>query len=107
MSPYKIIFHPEAKKEFDNLDGSVKKTVLKQIEKLQESPTIGERLGNKAGMDLTGYWKVYANKKQVRIVYSIQDDKLLVFLLAIGKREEMGVYHIAAQRKKKAGKSEN
>lgn len=107
MSQYEIVFHPDAKKEFDNLDGSIKKPVLKQIAKLQESPFLGEKLGNKAGMDLTGYRKVYAHKKQIRIVYSIQDDKLLVFLLAIGKREEMGVYQIAAQRKKNGNNIEN
>lgn len=39
---YKIQFHPEALKEFCQLDGSVKVLVKKQLEKLQKSPLLGE-----------------------------------------------------------------
>lgn len=98
MSNYKIIFHPEAKKEFDKLDGSIRKVVLKQIVKLEENPTLGEALGNKAGFDLTGYHKMYAFKKKIRIVYRIHDGKLLVFIIAVGKREDMSVYEDASKR---------
>lgn len=101
MSPYKVSFHPEAKKELDRLDGSVKQLVLKQIATLQESPTLGEKLGNKAGFDLTGYWKIYAYKKKNRIVYRIHEGKLLVFVIAVGKREDMEVYGSALERKSK------
>ena len=41
---------------------------------------------------------MHACKKQVRIVYSIHDDVLLVKIIAIGKREEMQVYGAAAER---------
>lgn len=42
---------------------------------------------------------MYAAKKQVRIVYSIHDTKLLVNIIAIGKREDMEVYDTANKRK--------
>ncbi|MEE1290527.1 MAG: hypothetical protein UHW86_05790 [Spirochaetota bacterium] len=39
--------------------------VKKQLEKLRESPYLSEELGNKNGYDLSGYRKMYANKKQI------------------------------------------
>ena len=54
---YKIQFHPEALKEFCQLDGSVKVLVKKQLEKLQKSPLLGEELGNKNGYDLTASYR--------------------------------------------------
>ena len=87
-----------ALQEFCSLDGSVKKLVKKQLDKLKTSPLLGEELGNKNGYDLTGYRKMYACKKQIRIVYSVVENVLLVNILAIGKREEMEVYKTASER---------
>ena len=95
---YEIKFHPEALKEFSALDGSVKKLVKKQLDKLKTSPLLGEELGNKNGFDLTGYRKMYACKRQVRIVYSVVENVLLVNIIAIGKREDLEVYESASQR---------
>ena len=44
---YEIKFHPMALQEFCGLDGSIKKLVKKQLEKLKVSPFLGEELGNK------------------------------------------------------------
>jgi len=98
MSDYRILFHPEARKELDKLDGSVRKVVLKQLLKLQENPALGEKLGNKAGFDLTGYRKMYAYKKKIRLVYRIHEGKLLIFIIAVGKREDLSVYREAFDR---------
>lgn len=95
---YEIKFHPEALKEFCALDGSIKVLVKKQLEKLKKSPFFGEELGNKNGYDLTGYRKMYACKKQIRIVYSVIENVLLVNIVAIGKREDMAVYETASSR---------
>ena len=70
----------------------------KQLEKLKVSPFLGEELGNKNGYDLSGYRKMYACKKQIRIVYSVVENVLLVNILAIGKREDMEVYKTAVER---------
>ncbi len=99
MGYYKILFHPEARKEFERLDGSVKKLVSKQLIKLQESPYLGDNLGNRAGMDLTGFRKMYVYKKKIRVVYRIYENKLIILIVAIGDREEMAVYKDAHKRK--------
>ncbi len=95
---FEVKFHPLALQEFCNLDGSIKKLVKKQLDKLKISPLIGEELGNKNGYDLSGYRKMYACKKQIRIVYSVVETVLLVNIIAIGKREDMEVYKTAADR---------
>jgi mRNA interferase RelE/StbE len=98
MKLYKISFHPEAQKELLSLDGSIRIIVLKQIKKLEQFPQLGELLGNKHGYDLTGYRKLYANKKNIRIVYSIIEEQILVKIISIGKREDFQVYKDANSR---------
>lgn len=95
---YEIKFHPMALKEFLELDGSIKKLVKKQLDKLKTAPLLGEELGNKNGYDLSGYRKMYACKKQIRIVYSVVENVLLVNIIAIGKREDFEVYKTASER---------
>ncbi|MCL4415102.1 MAG: type II toxin-antitoxin system RelE/ParE family toxin, partial [Actinobacteria bacterium] len=89
---FKIFLIPEAEEDFKNLDGSLKKLVLKKLIQLETNPFMGEALGNKAGMDLTGYYKLYVFKKKIRIVYEIKEDILIVSIISIGRRENFSVY---------------
>ena len=89
---FKVFLIPEAEEDFKNLDGSLKKLVLKKLIQLETNPFIGEALGNKARMDLTGYYKLYVFKKKIRIVYEIKEDILMVSIISIGKRENFSVY---------------
>ena len=95
---YKILFHPDAAKEIAGLDNRVRLLVLKQIKKLSLTPGLGNELGNKRGIDLSGYRKLYADKKKIRIVYKIVAEKVLVQIIAVGKREDMKVYKKTAKR---------
>ena len=95
---YKVLFHPDAAKEVARLDNRVKLLVLKQIKKLSITPGLGSELGNRHGINLSGFRKLYADKKKIRIVYKIVDEKVLVQIIAIGKREGMNVYQKAATR---------
>lgn len=95
---YKVLLHPDAAKEVARLDNRAKLLVLKQIKKLSITPGLGSELGNRHGINLSGYRKLYADKKKIRIVYKIVDEKVLVQIIAIGKREGMEVYQKAATR---------
>ena len=95
---YKVEFLPEAAQEFEALDGSLKKIAGKQIDKLAEKPELGEALGKRMGIDLTGYRKIYFGKKAFRIVYEIQRQKLLILIIGIGKRERAEIYKEVARR---------
>ena len=95
---YKIEFLPEAAQEFEALDGSLKKIAAKQIDKLAERPELGEPLGKRMGIDLTGYRKIYFGKKAYRIVYEIQRKKLFILIIGIGRRERAEIYKEVARR---------
>jgi mRNA interferase RelE/StbE len=96
---FKVEFHPEAVKDFDRLDGSIQKEIVKKIDALSESPFLGKPLGNKMGLDLTGFFKLYVAKKKVRIVYRLLKDYLEVIeIIGIGKREKEEVYKLILRR---------
>jgi mRNA interferase RelE/StbE len=101
---WKVELIPEAKKDFKTLDGHVRKLILKQLLKLEKDPRYGEQLGNKAGIDLSGYCKLYADQKRVRIVYEVIEPQHLIRVIAIDTREDLEVYQIALKRLQKMEK---
>jgi mRNA interferase RelE/StbE len=95
---YDIKYHPLVEEDLRQLNNSVRIEVFKKLQKIQHSPEIGKPLGNKNGMNLSSLKKVYVAKKQVRIVYEIIENILMVHIITIGKREAMEVYKQAEQR---------
>ncbi len=96
---YEIKYHPLIEKDLKQLNNSILIEVFKKIKKIQKSPELGELLGNKNGMNLAGLRKMYVAKKQIRIVYEVIENIVLIKVLAIGKREDMEVYKQVAQRR--------
>ena len=96
MPNWKVELVPEAREDFNRLDGSVRKLVLKQLIKLEQNPMCGVPLGNKAGINLEGYFKLYADKKRIRIIYKQVSN--IINVIAIDKREDLEVYRIALKR---------
>ncbi len=88
----RVEFLREAAREFEALDGSLKKMAAKQIDKLAERPELGEPFGKRMGIDLTGYRKMYFGKTGYRIVYEIQQQRLVILIIGIGKRERAEIY---------------
>ncbi|MCL2025301.1 MAG: type II toxin-antitoxin system RelE/ParE family toxin [Leptospirales bacterium] len=94
-----IQFIPEAVKDYRLLDGSIKKLVNEKIDKLKENPFLGEALGKKNNIDLTGYYKIYAAKRSYRIVYRIIKNKIeIIEIWGIGKRDKMEIYKNIGKR---------
>lgn len=67
----KIQHIPEAAEEYNNLYGSIRVEVDNKFARLDKNPFLGYPLGNKANMGLTGFYKLYACGKTVRIVYRL------------------------------------
>jgi len=98
---YRIELHPGAVDDFDSLDGSVQKEVAKKIDALSKNPFLGKPLGHRIGIDLTGFYKLYAGRMKYRIVYRILTDYPdVIEIVGIGKREKEQVYEIVAKRLK-------
>ncbi len=82
------------------MDGSLKRIAAKQIEKISERPELGEPLGNRLGIDLSGYRKLYFGRKGYRIVYEIKRGRLVVLIIGIGRRDKAEIYKEVARRLK-------
>lgn len=95
---YSVTLTADAADDFRHLDGSLRISVAKQLRKLETAPFLGEHLGNRASLNLTGYYKLYAAQKSIRIVYRIIEQKVMVEVVAVGKREDMSVYKTSLKR---------
>jgi len=95
---YNVLLIEEAREDFRRLDRGRQIKVAKLLKQLESNPYKGEHLGNKAGIDLTGYYKLVADKKKIRIVYTVLEKEIVVRVIAIGPRREMVVYHEALRR---------
>lgn len=97
-STYRITLRDFAVEDFEVLDGDVQRRTNNQFEKLKRSPELGEDLGHKMGVDLTGYRALHFYKDQYRIVYKVLEDQREVEIWGIGKRESGKVYKMVSER---------
>lgn len=97
---YRIELLPDAVADYDALDGSVRKDVNTKIDELAANPFLGQRLGKKFNIDLTGFYKIYAHGKKYRIVYRLLGPERveIVEIWGIGKREKEAIYRLIGKR---------
>ena len=98
MKIYNIVFKNDAKKDLKDFSNNQQILIAKQLKKISMSPELGKVLGNKNGYNLSGCQKMYADNKKIRIVYRVIDDKIIIEVIAIGKRDDMEVYDKASKR---------
>lgn len=92
---YKLKFLPTAKKEWDQLDNSVKSQFKNKLSKCLVNPHIpANRL---SGFDCA--YKIKLRSAGYRLVYEVDDQDVIVFVIAVGKRENNTVYDKAQGRK--------
>lgn len=81
-----------AAKDIPKLDYKVKNIIKRKIEKLTSEPYLGIPLRER----LAGCYKLKVSK--YRIIYKIYNDRLIVLVIAIGKRDDLEAYKIAEKR---------
>ena len=92
---YELEFHAAALKEWQNLDNSVRLFLKKKLEKRLQNPRINSaRLHG----DLQHCYKIKNDKTGHRLVYQVIDDRVIVFVLSVDKREDLMAYILAAGR---------
>ncbi len=95
---YRVKLHPAARSDLVSLDRGLQQQAARQLAKLKTHPQAGEQLGNKAGFDLTGYRSLHFAGQRYRIVYRVDEDSRVVWVIAIGKKAKFEAYRIAGER---------
>jgi mRNA interferase RelE/StbE len=83
MAAYKLFFKKSVQKDFDSIPKKDLKRILSRIESLLEDPR------PKGCEKLTGQERYRLRQGQYRIVYSIQDDELTVWVVKVGHRKDI------------------
>ena len=96
MTSFNLEFHDLALKEWQKLDNSIKEQFKKQLQKRLLNPRVASaRLqGN-----LDNFYKIKLRAVGYRLVYEVIDHKLVVLVIAVGKRDLDTVYRKADNRK--------
>ena len=85
MAAYKIFFKESVWKDFEPIPKKDLKKILQSIDRLSEDPR------PRGCEKLTGQERFRLRQGRYRIVYSIQDDELTVWVVKVGHRKD--VYH--------------
>jgi mRNA interferase RelE/StbE len=92
---YRLQFVPSAWDEWQALDGSDKEVLRKLLKKRLDNPHVP---GGELHGALAGHYKIKLRKQGCRLVYGVQDNILIVMVMAVDKREDSAVYQSAMAR---------
>ena len=86
MAAYKIFFKKSVEKDFSLIPKKDLKKILDRIEALSEDP-------RPQGCEkLTGQQRYRLRQGRYRILYSIQDDELTIWVVKVGHRKDINRY---------------
>ncbi|MCA9936048.1 MAG: type II toxin-antitoxin system RelE/ParE family toxin [Ardenticatenaceae bacterium] len=91
---YKLKFLPLALKEWQKLDRSIQTQLKKKLSERLENPHVPQS-------KLQGFDAVYKIKLRAsgyRLVYEVDDETIVVLVIAVGKRDRNDVYDKAKDR---------
>lgn len=94
MTTYSVEFLDSALKEWNKLNPVIRKDFAKKLKKLTENPKIEK---NKLH-SMKDCYKIKLRSVGYRLVYKVIDDKVIIQVIAVGKRENSKVYIEASNR---------
>lgn len=92
---YRLKFVPDAWREWQALDGSIKQALKPLLAKRLQNPHVP---GSLLHRELAGCYKIKLLKQGYRLVYAVENGELVVLVLSVGKREDSAAYQAAVQR---------
>ena len=100
----------EAKKDYEKIEGSIRRQVLAGIIKVSKAPLpspngYGKPLGNKNGNNLTGFFKIKYRGIGIRVVYTLVVDKITMNIMVISQRDDNYCYDLVAKLYEKYGET--
>ncbi|PSH22037.1 addiction module toxin RelE [Yersinia pseudotuberculosis] len=92
---FNIDFDERALKEWHKLDKAIREQFKKKLRKLQKNPYIESALLHG---DLAGCFKIKLRASGFRLIYQVIDEEIVIWIVAVGKREDEKAYDIARKR---------
>ena len=94
MTTYRLVFLADAKKEWDKLGSTIRNQFGKKLtERLVDPHVASARLS-----DMPDCYKIKLSAAGYRLVYQVDDGRVVVIVVAVGKRDRNLVYKAAAGR---------
>jgi mRNA interferase RelE/StbE len=95
LKTYSLEFHVQALKEWKKLDGSIKAQFQKALAKRLEQPRVPSA---KLRGELQNAYKIKLRDVGYRLVYEVIDNRLVVVVIAVGRRDHADAYISAVKR---------
>lgn len=94
MTIYRLTFLRDAKKEWDKLGSSIRDQFARKLRERLKHP----RVASARLRDMPDCYKIKLRSAGYRLVYRVYDDRIVVQIVAVGRRDRNLVYKIAAGR---------
>jgi mRNA interferase RelE/StbE len=91
---YKLEFLPSARKEWDKLGHTLREQFKKKLAERLELPRVQSDLLH----GMPDCYKIKLKASGYRLVYQVIDERVVVSVVAVGKRERSAVYERAKKR---------
>lgn len=94
MKTYRLTFLRSAQKEWEKLGANVRTQFAKKLRERLSNPRI---LAAKLH-ELPDCYKIKLRAAGYRLIYRVYDDRIVVQVIAVGKRDKNDVYELAQSR---------
>lgn len=85
---YGVEWDPKALKELRKLDGEIRLQFLRKVQERQSNP----RVPGDALHGMKDHYKIKLRSAGYRLVYRVEDGRIVIVVVAVGKRERSAVY---------------
>ena len=94
MPTYRLEFLPSALKEWRKLGATVRNQFSKKLGERLAAP----RVSSARLSEFPDCYKIKLRKAGYRLVYRVEDDRIVVMVVAVGRRERNEAYKTATKR---------
>ncbi|MGK6312557.1 type II toxin-antitoxin system RelE family toxin [Neorhizobium sp. DT-125] len=91
---YRLEFLPSARKEWDKLGATLREQFKKKLAERLSRP----RVQADALQGMPDHYKIKLRSAGYRLVYRVEDERITVVVVAVGKRERSEIYKVAKKR---------
>jgi mRNA interferase RelE/StbE len=93
---YRLKFLPSALKEWTKLGETIREQFKKKLaERLEMPEVVADRLRG-----FRNHYKIKLRSSGYRLVYEVENEELIVYVITVGKRDKDFVYKVAEKRKR-------